>query len=74
MGVTDMIVLLVVGAILLGAVAGITRDALHREQRLRHACPRLRRPRELHETGQDVRTGQWKEPGFRLSRPHRGSP
>ena len=58
MGITDMIVLLLVGAILLVAVAGITRDGLHREQRLHLVCPRLDRPVDC-TIVQDVRTGQW---------------
>jgi hypothetical protein len=49
----DMIVLLLVGAILLLAVAGITRDGLHAQQRLHLVSPRRGCPRPLN-------------PGFRL--------
>jgi hypothetical protein len=58
MGIMDMIVLLLVGAILLAAVAGIARDGLHREQELRLVCPRLNRAVDC-TIVQDVRTGQW---------------
>jgi hypothetical protein len=58
MGIMDMVVLLVVGAILLVAVAGISRDALHREQGLHLVCPRLHRAVDCTAV-QDIRTGQW---------------
>ena len=54
----DMVALLVVGALLLLAVAGITRDGLQKALAMRLVCPRLGRPVDC-TIVQDIRTGQW---------------